>query len=86
MQALDNAKTDSGALVYMKVSETDECEIKDDAECQVSAVSEVGKPWTMRNVIHTAGYHWLVWRETISKTKRALRTFGQLRHVQRHSH
>ena len=50
MQALDNAKTDGNALGYMKDSETDECEIEDDAEYQVSAVSEVGKPWTTRNV------------------------------------
>ena len=28
MQALDNAKTDENALGYMKVSETDECEIQ----------------------------------------------------------
>ena len=30
MQALDNAKTDGNALGYMKVSETDECEIEGD--------------------------------------------------------
>ena len=30
MQALDNAKTDENALGYMKVSKTDECEIKGD--------------------------------------------------------
>ena len=41
----------------MKVSETDECEIEDDAESQVSAA---GKPWTTRNVIQTMHEHrWL---------------------------
>ena len=56
-QALDNAKTDGSALGYMKVSETDECEIEDDAEYQVS---EVGKPWTTRNVVQTMHEHrWL---------------------------
>ena len=30
MQALDNAKTDANALEYMKIRETDECEIKGD--------------------------------------------------------
>ena len=57
MQALDNAKTDGNALGYMKVSETDECEIEDDAEYQVS---EVGKSWTTRDVIQTMHEHrWL---------------------------
>ena len=57
MQALDNAKTDGNALEYMKVSQTDECEIEDDAEYQVS---EVGKSWTTRNVIQTMHEHrWL---------------------------
>ena len=42
MQALDNANTDGNALGYTKVSETDECEIEDDAEYQVGAVSAVG--------------------------------------------
>ena len=44
----------------MKVSETDECEIEVDAEYQVSAVIEGGKPWTTRNVIQTMHEHrWL---------------------------
>ena len=90
MQALDNAQTDGNALGYMKVSETDECEIEDDAGFQVSAVSEVGKPWTARNVVQTMHEHrWLspaLVERNDSKTKRALRTFGQLWHVKRHSH
>ena len=57
MQALDNDKTDGNALAYMKVSETHECEIEDDAEYQVNAV---GKPWRTRNVIQTMHEHrWL---------------------------
>ena len=72
MQALDTAKTDGNALEYMKVSESDECEIEDDAEYQVSAV---GKPWTTRNVIQTMHEHcWL---------SQALVLW---RHVQRRSH
>ena len=60
LQVLDNAKTDGNALGYMKVSETDECEIEDDAEYQISAVSAVGKPWTTRNVVQTMHEHrWL---------------------------
>ena len=57
MQALDNAKTYGNALVYIKVSEIDECEIEDDAEYQVSAV---GKSWTTSNVVQTMhGHRWL---------------------------
>ena len=52
MQALDNAKTDGNALEYMKVGETDECEIR--------AVTAVGKPWTTRDVTQTMPEHrWL---------------------------
>ena len=46
VQVLDNATTDGNALGYVKLSKKGECEIEDDEEHQVSAVSKMpGDEW-----------------------------------------
>ena len=46
MHVLDNATTDGNVLVYVKLSKKGECEIEDDEEHQVSAVSKMaGDEW-----------------------------------------
>ena len=51
LQVLDNATTDGNALVYVKLRKKGECEIEDDEEHQVSAVSKMaGDEWKKLSV------------------------------------